>query len=44
MAAPSISSPSRERQLLELARSGDEDAYRRPIDPHRAELLPESSS
>jgi RNA polymerase sigma-70 factor (ECF subfamily) len=38
MAASSLSSASRERQLVELARSGNEDAYRRLIDPHRAEL------
>ncbi len=29
----------RERELLEAARSGDEDAYRRLVEPHRPELL-----
>jgi RNA polymerase sigma-70 factor, ECF subfamily len=34
MAAP----PTRERELLEAARDGDEDAYRRLLEPYRGEL------
>src|SRR5215213_407505 len=30
--------PARERQLLAAARRGDEDAYRRLVEPHRREL------
>src|SRR6266480_2609916 len=36
-AAPTDSAPM-ERELLEAARGGDEDAYRRLVEPHRAEL------
>jgi RNA polymerase sigma-70 factor (ECF subfamily) len=38
MSRPSISPPVDERRLLEAARGGDEDAYRRLIEPYRAEL------
>jgi RNA polymerase sigma-70 factor, ECF subfamily len=38
MSRPTISPPADERRLLEAARGGDEDAYRRLIEPYRAEL------
>jgi RNA polymerase sigma-70 factor, ECF subfamily len=38
MASPSIGSPSHERRLIDSARAGNEDAYRRLIEPHRGEL------
>ena len=31
-------SPTKERELLDAARGGDEDAYRRLVEPHRGEL------
>src|SRR5436189_2884115 len=31
-------STTQERELLEAARGGDEDAYRRLVEPHRGEL------
>ena len=36
MATPSIGTP--ERELIEAARAGEEDAYRRLLEPYRAEL------
>jgi RNA polymerase sigma-70 factor, ECF subfamily len=38
MNVPSMSSPSQQRQLIDAARGGDEDAYGRLVDPYRAEL------
>src|SRR2546429_3901710 len=38
MSSVSTSSTARERELLEAARGGDEDAYGRLVEPHRAEL------
>jgi RNA polymerase sigma-70 factor (ECF subfamily) len=38
MPTPSTSAPAGERELLEAARGGDQDAYRRLFEPHRAEL------
>jgi RNA polymerase sigma-70 factor (ECF subfamily) len=38
MSPPSASPPTDERRLLEAARGGDEDAFRRLIEPYRAEL------
>jgi len=38
MAPVSISSKARERELLEGARGGDEDAYRRLVEPYQGEL------
>jgi RNA polymerase sigma-70 factor (ECF subfamily) len=38
MAIPSTSATTQERQLLAAARGGDEDAYRRLIEPYHAEL------
>jgi RNA polymerase sigma-70 factor, ECF subfamily len=38
MAATSAISSGRERELLEAARGGDEDAFRRLVEPHRREL------
>jgi RNA polymerase sigma-70 factor (ECF subfamily) len=39
MGSASTSSTVRERGLLEAARSGDEDAFRRLVEPRRGELL-----
>jgi RNA polymerase sigma-70 factor (ECF subfamily) len=36
--AIAIGSPASERALLDAARGGDEDAYRRLVEPHRREL------
>jgi RNA polymerase sigma-70 factor (ECF subfamily) len=38
MAGPSTTATVRERALLEAARGGDEDAYRRLVEPYRAQL------
>src|SRR5256714_3880072 len=38
MTSVSTSSTARERELLAAARGGDEDAYGRLVEPHRAEL------
>jgi RNA polymerase sigma-70 factor, ECF subfamily len=38
MTTRSTSAPARERELLEAARGGDEDAFRRLLEPYRAEL------
>jgi RNA polymerase sigma-70 factor (ECF subfamily) len=38
MSAGPTSSPAPDRRLLEAARNGDENAYRRLVEPHRAEL------
>jgi RNA polymerase sigma-70 factor (ECF subfamily) len=38
MATASTSATARERELLEAARGGDEDAYRRLVEPRRGEL------
>src|SRR5215210_9200647 len=38
MSASPTPSTSQERGLLEAAREGDEDAYRRLVEPHRGEL------
>src|SRR3954454_11184916 len=38
MTSVSTSSTARERELLAAARGGDEDAYRRLVEPHRPEL------
>jgi RNA polymerase sigma-70 factor (ECF subfamily) len=38
MASPSTSQPEQERRTLQAARRGDEDAYRRLVEPHRGEL------
>ena len=38
MGAGSISSTMQEHELLEAARAGDEDAYRRIVEAHRAQL------
>jgi RNA polymerase sigma-70 factor (ECF subfamily) len=39
MASPSTTATSWERELLDAARAGDQDAYRRLVEPHRAQLL-----
>jgi RNA polymerase sigma-70 factor (ECF subfamily) len=38
MSANPTGAPARERRLLERARGGDEDAFRRLVEPHRKEL------
>jgi RNA polymerase sigma-70 factor (ECF subfamily) len=38
MAGPSTTATVRERALLEAARGGDEDAYRRLVEPYRTQL------
>src|SRR5215218_2713892 len=38
MAGPSARATAQERELLRTARGGDEDAYRRLLEPHRSEL------
>src|SRR5919201_166245 len=38
MATPSTGATPQERELLDAARGGDEDAYRRLVEPHRGEL------
>src|SRR5919106_1809962 len=38
MSTPPTSAGGRERKLLEAARGGDEDAFRRLVEPHRSEL------
>src|SRR6266852_2333119 len=38
MATPSTSATGRERELLEAARGGDQDAYGRLVEPYRSEL------
>src|ERR671924_1023568 len=38
MATSSPSGTAQERELLEAARGGDEDAFRRLVEPYRAEL------
>jgi RNA polymerase sigma-70 factor, ECF subfamily len=38
MAPPSTSATAQERELLEAARGGDQEAYRRLVEPHRGEL------
>ena len=38
MSTPPTSAGVRERKLLEAARGGDEDAFRRLVEPHRSEL------
>src|ERR671931_1108241 len=38
MATSSAIAPARQRQLLDAARAGDENAFRRSVEPHRAEL------
>src|SRR4249919_4384239 len=38
MGATSMNPTGQARELLDAARSGDEDAFRRIIEPHRAEL------
>jgi RNA polymerase sigma-70 factor (ECF subfamily) len=38
MANASTRSPAQDRELLETARSGDEDAYRRLVEPYRGQL------
>src|ERR671933_2748032 len=38
MAQASTAAAARERELLQTARRGDDDAYRRLVEPHRAEL------
>jgi len=38
MASPVTSVTAQERELLEAARGGDEEAFRRLVDPYRAEL------
>jgi RNA polymerase sigma-70 factor, ECF subfamily len=38
MATSSTSATARERELLEAARGGDEDAFRRLVEPYRGEL------
>src|SRR5213595_439636 len=38
MSTSSTSATGQERELLEAARGGDEDAYRRLVEPHRSEL------
>ena len=38
MATPSTHQPAQEQELLRAARRGDEDAYRRLMEPYRAEL------
>jgi RNA polymerase sigma-70 factor (ECF subfamily) len=38
MATPSTSATAPERDLLQAARGGDEDAFRRLVEPHRGEL------
>src|SRR5437667_10601937 len=38
MATPSTSATGRERELLEAARGGDQDAYGRLVEPCRTEL------
>jgi RNA polymerase sigma-70 factor, ECF subfamily len=39
MAFPSTSATAHERELLEAARRGDEEAYRRLVEPYRSQLL-----
>jgi RNA polymerase sigma-70 factor (ECF subfamily) len=39
MAAQPTTATAQERELLEAARGGDEEAYRRLVEPYRAELL-----
>jgi RNA polymerase sigma-70 factor (ECF subfamily) len=38
MAAPPTGAKARERELLDAARGGDEEAFRRLVEPYRAEL------
>lgn len=38
MATPSAATSAHERELLQAARDGDEDAYRRLLEPYRSEL------
>ena len=38
MSAASTSATAQERELLEAARGGDEDAFGRLVEPHRGEL------
>src|SRR3954453_90580 len=38
MAADPTSATARERELLEAARGGNDDAFRRLVEPHRKEL------
>src|SRR5436190_2136471 len=38
MAGPSTPTTARQRELLQTARGGDGDAYRRLVEPHRSEL------
>ena len=38
MATPSTSATGQERELLEAARGGDQDAYGRLVEPYRTEL------
>src|SRR5436190_7616575 len=38
MATPSTSATGQERELLEAARGGDQDAYGRLVEPYRSEL------
>jgi RNA polymerase sigma-70 factor (ECF subfamily) len=38
MPSPSTSPPAHERELLDAAGGGDEDAFRRLVEPHRGEL------